>query len=783
VTAFDAHYSRVVNVDPAVAAADPKRFQPVGDQRVKMLDPSGKTYTLPASSAQDAANKGWTWHDDAAAAHEARVDFYREHYGGAFQVGAHEALNQLSGGVQGELEKHELPPELQEAYEAENKEHRVAQVVGGGVGALGLTAATAGLGEALQGGHALAATAQAVGKADGARMVGQAVEAAAPGLTQRMAAATGRAALEGAAWSAPQAVTQAAFGDYDQAAESVLWGVGTGGLLGLGHGAFSEAANATRSAIGETGGKLLGAAKEHGLVGENGALDLSKLGIATPEKAAEARAAATRALGEHASILDKAIGDLPGKERAAVDKLAVVPTDLADKVGSTLADAKPGLTLPGFANPEAKQTVEAAVKKIADLGNQPLSFGKLQELRSSLLEGGLGSSERARVLRQIDQIVEAEQSRAMAQTYNALPLKTDYPKFLADLAAKQNALGAANALGAPSMAQQWLAGKAVGAVSKAASGAIGGGIGGAIAGPAGAWLGTKAVSPLIGRVLDHVLTPKALDLSGAVLQKIAKSAPEISAGFGVSLAKNAADAAAKKIGTVSRALRAGVADSAPVDAIKGYLGRKANGLSKAQQYDKLNQSLTQAAANPDQVTQEAAHLSSIFGEDPRLAALVAQKAQAQIAYLHQALPKDPKDPQAFNKRPWSPSFHERAAFERRLEVAQNPWAVMDHVQRGDLRAEHVEALQTLYPALHDSFVGEVAKMAHDPSAPPISAGVRHGLSLLTGVQLTAPAGANYQGAYQNVEPQQQAAPGPKKAKGHKVNVPSLQTSSQRLQFK
>lgn len=767
---YDKVYARVVEVDPGdpVVAANPQRFEPVADQHTYMLTPDGQPVTVPASQAEEAATKaGYQFLDPEAARKQVATNYFLRQHDDGFRVGAENFANSLLLGVPNVIEEHTTTPEYQEAKRIAGERHQIA----GGAGTLAGALAGGFIGGGIAGGG----SALAQGARAGQAATAAAAEQAAPGFLARLGAATARTALEGMAWSSPEAVAHAAYGDVDRAAETLLWGLGTGGLLGFGAGSFAEAKRAGQAVVG----KLAGAAERGGLVSE-GRLDWKKLGISTPEEATRLHTEASNALAEHAAILDREIGKAPAKVASG---LGVKPGDLAEKVQSRLLETAPGLKLPGFKD-EAKVALTDAVQTIASKGDAPMTFEGLANLRRELTSAGVGDSSRMRILRQVDAIVEGEQSRAMAQAVNKLKLDpSTYAGYLSTLSKLQQAQAQATGLMAPSAAAQWLGQKAGKGVADAIAAPIGGAIGNAIGGPVGGWLGFKAVQPVLEKTIGHLVANKATDVAGRALTSIARN-EGLSQWFGAALTKQVVGAAEQRIASVPRALMGAAAGARNLDSIKAFLGQRANGLTKEQQFQRVSQALTDARANVDGTGQEIAAATSTLGHDPALAQAVAQKQLAALGYLHNALPKPPP-PQPFRPAPpWQPSPAEKAAFSRKLEVVQDPFAVVHHVAEGTLTKEHVDALRALYPTLHEAMVAEVAKMASDPKAK-LSYGSKAALQLLTGVPLTSRPGDNWQQAYQpkgNKHPAQGPAgpPAQKKRGTAKLEGPELETPTQRL---
>ena len=162
----------------------------------------------------------------------------------SFQEAAESAVNQFALGVPEAIQGETDTP--QEAAEREAREsfHSVARTLGGLGGFVGSLASG---GELFKG---LETAGEAVSHA-----IVPAEHAAQAGLLASVAAKAANAATQGALYATPAALAQAAWGDPLKAAETLLWGVGTGALLGGGAELVGEGLSGAKSAITD---KLLG---------------------------------------------------------------------------------------------------------------------------------------------------------------------------------------------------------------------------------------------------------------------------------------------------------------------------------------------------------------------------------------------------------------------------------------------------------------------------------------------------------------------------------------------
>lgn len=159
---------------------------------------------------------------------------------GSLEEAGKSAANQLFLGIPGAIADESMSPEQAAKREAVEQYHSAARTIGG----------VAGFGaSALFGGEIF----------KGAELAGQAIEhgiipaaeVADAALHTRMAAKAANYATQGVLMSSPQSLIQAAAGDPKKAAETLLWGIGAGAVLGGGGELLSSGAGAATDAIGE----------------------------------------------------------------------------------------------------------------------------------------------------------------------------------------------------------------------------------------------------------------------------------------------------------------------------------------------------------------------------------------------------------------------------------------------------------------------------------------------------------------------------------------------------
>lgn len=140
---------------------------------------------------------------------------------GALKVGAESAGNQLAFGLPEIAYEHLAAPSDVADYEAQKRAHPVANLVGGGIGALGSLAI---------GGPLFEGAAKAGQLVEGAVLGGRALEDTS--IARPLASKMLGGAAEGAVIGSPTTIAQTALGDPKAAAENLMFSAGLGGLLG-----------------------------------------------------------------------------------------------------------------------------------------------------------------------------------------------------------------------------------------------------------------------------------------------------------------------------------------------------------------------------------------------------------------------------------------------------------------------------------------------------------------------------------------------------------------------
>jgi hypothetical protein len=154
--------------------------------------------------------------------------------------------------------------------------------------------------------------------------------------------------------------------------------------------------------------------------------------------------------------------------------------------------------------------------------------------------------------------------------------------------------------------------------------------------------------------------------------------------------------------------------------------------------EKLKSEMSKLAGNPalfqEKIASIAAPLSG--GGAPQIGAATSGKVAQAFNYVFEAMPKAPRPNSPFAKDVvFKPSDQAIANFSQKLQVVEDPFSVLDELEKGTLTRHHMEALQAVYPKLYAEIQHRVQRVAMDGEAKPIPYQARIKLSLLMGAPM------------------------------------------------
>lgn len=239
-----------------------------------------------------------------------------------------------------------------------------------------------------------------------------------------------------------------------------------------------------------------------------------------------------------------------------------------------------------------------------------------------------------------------------------------------------------------------------------AFGAATGGLVGSVFGPAGAAVGA-AVGGGIGYIADidgGKILRRMIDgetmLGPQFLEKAMKKGGEKLDRISEVLGNM------KKRATTGGKYHASPMDTARMDVIKGMVSEMVEPeetKDKQTVHSKINERLSEWVSNPALMQEHVMEITGQVGRHgaPNAATISAQKLFTAVNYLNTHMPKPPRQNSPFAPPVrWKPSSFQLKAFEEKFEAVADPFRVLDHLENGTLTRNHMEAIKTVYPALH-----------------------------------------------------------------------------------
>lgn len=127
--------------------------------------------------------------------------------------------------------------------------------------------------------------------------------------------------------------------------------------------------------------------------------------------------------------------------------------------------------------------------------------------------------------------------------------------------------------------------------------------------------------------------------------------------------------------------------------------------SKVAAYRERFQEIAEIVTNPNiGAARATAKLTGLDTIAPGISSKLALKSSQIAAYLYAKAPKSPRPPDVMSKRQWQPTGHAIDEWARRVEIAENPQRVIDHLRGGTLTLAHAETLRELYPRMYGKVI-------------------------------------------------------------------------------
>lgn len=677
---------------------------------VKLIDKSGRVFDARPDQVAGALADGYEQlSPEDIHRHQIQEEERAKGLEGSVQSGAESFGNQLLGGVPGIIAQHLQTAEENADDQIRAEVHKAARFGGGALGVAGNFAALGGvtgaLGDAVAGGAVAPAT-----------------ELANAALGTKLAQKAVALGTQGAALASPAALTQAAFGNPQEGGETLAWGFGLGAVLG--------ASSELLGSAGRTGVRSAAETLEEAVPKE---APVEAAAAAEPVEAPRSVEEATAKYGELRQEayekLDAHLEKNAGRETAQHE---ITPYKLVSSLNELdVAEIKNPLTQ------EAASASKALLQEAAKLPTVEgrISFVEAQKFADKLAERGDPLSKVAadavqnEIARSADGIASAQPelakvlqtAKVQGEEIAQLKAQAAHDAAAKAVADESNLLGALGDGPPPPIVtsgrQGGASGMALGAAIKGGRHLVGtaaSAVGHAVAGPVGGYalpkLATGAYDLLTGMSKLWNRPGSGLTVLSPILKQAAAEGPAVFSAVAGAESRRRVAATMTGVHDAMRGLASkGLAGASSTDrSHMGELLGTTSGLSHEQQYAKLTNRLAELQSNPAALAEVAGQVSSPFATTaPEVAQAYQQKISQVVQYLQASVPKAPAPPLPFAPNNWAPTPTDLMAFHDKAQIVANPMKLIQHMQRGTLSDAHMEAAQTIYPAMLSRMRGEV----------------------------------------------------------------------------
>lgn len=315
-------------------------------------------------------------------------------------------------------------------------------------------------------------------------------------------------------------------------------------------------------------------------------------------------------------------------------------------------------------------------------------------------------------------------------------------------------------------------GKGVAGAAKGTGGAVGGYLGYKAAGAA-----ANPLKSFVGDAVSNWLKGDGIQVGKQWLRQLAEE--PFNTSFGQAMAAQGSSVLDQSLAKVP-----GILSSMGENAINAKVNKAETHVTE----DNFDQVAKQVNAmnDPYRLQDITSHAASMLGRDSvsdQVATQLQGKMMATAAYLNAALPRNPEAPGPFQDNVWKPTPQELQAFNEKLGIVHDPLSVFHRLQDGTLTANHVDALQSVYPQVMQQVQKAVVETAGQPNAPVLPYPARVKLGKLVGVPLdnSVKNVARIQASFQQQEPApSKSAPGGMPAKGTNLKLTVPVSDTQRV---
>ncbi len=679
--------------------------------KVNVLDSQGKSYSLPATELSEALSTGE--YKLELPRQQAVREYVKENSGikGATKTAITQFADEALMGIPEIIYDKTSDPLEVAKKEALKKENAFSNAAGGilGFGASLLYGGPVGKAAVLSskaGTKAVAGRLAAAGVEKGTQSI-------AKDLAKRIAKNSIQMGVEGATFAAPVAITEAALGDPELAAETLL----TGGLAGA---AFGAGGTMIKD-IGKLTAKQIGALDEAGSM--SGALNKFK-----GERAAKALGFSKGQIKKLKGGQDEAlqIGDDVLNMRTADGEKLIAATDAPeqiakkvsaeiDRAGSEVSSIYQKVDDSGQRTFKPIKVNERIEAELGDFYRSPLNkdvastFDNLLET-IGWSESGITLKRAKEILDQVDNIAYPK-GRTPINPTDKQVLAADARRIIREELNLASELGARTLGDETALARLTSGNKKISTLIKARNA-----LDDRISSEAGnkylgltdiiTGAGIGAVNPLLGAAT--VVGKKVAEKYGN--QVLANIDGLLFVEKAMKRIANAVDEIPKKMDKfIDKSHARPSVKTTSVGAISRMLENADTTLDKIAAFEDLSTKIAEVNSNPAMATERISQATRPLAETgaANTADQVSVKSALISKYLLDHMPKPLTPPSPFKKIKWTPTDAEISKFERRVHALQDPLSIVDDLTNGTLTPEAVDAVKTVYPKLFQKIQAKV----------------------------------------------------------------------------
>jgi len=200
---------------------------------------------------------------------------------------------------------------------------------------------------------------------------------------------------------------------------------------------------------------------------------------------------------------------------------------------------------------------------------------------------------------------------------------------------------------------------------------------------------------------------------------------------------------------------------------------------ESNEYQMKSNEIKQLASLP--IDKFMGHLTSLHNTlgsaAPNIAPHIYATANNALHFLNSKLPQEPSG--SFHKTPNLPSQMQQRAWVDLYKVVNDPVSVLDKIANGTLTDNHIQAVQSIYPALHQEMSKQIMEQLGQDKSKSLSYGKRISISKFLGTPIDSTISLpSFQAIMNTAGPQMPQAPGKSSKENKKATAAELKAADQ-----